>query len=48
MKEKNFSHASRPLNIKAVYFLKMSGTNYPVTWHHILEDGVLNHITMKT
>jgi len=48
MKEKNFCHASRPLNIKAVYFFKMSGTSYPVIWHHIPEDGVLKHTTMKT
>jgi hypothetical protein len=48
MKEKNFCNASRPLNIKAVYFFKMSGTNYPVTWHYIPEDGVLKHATMKT
>jgi hypothetical protein len=51
MKEKNFSHTSRPMNIEAVYFFKTSGTNYPVTWHDIPEEWNIqphHHENLKT
>lgn len=44
------SQTSRPLNIKALHSFKTSGTNYPVTQHHIPEQHISTqnpkHITL--